>query len=120
MILRSSKGEHGYAHIRFYELDEEHKMRAVDELETTNSALIDCLRSGIDPRCKKLESVQAIEEIMMTDKKGSSLTSLAKKYELSINAASITTALKKIHILKDEEYLSTTGSGEIKVFVKRR
>lgn len=50
--------------------------------------------------------------------KAESLTSLVKDAGISLNAASLLTALVRTELAETVEYPSTTGSGEIKTFVR--
>jgi len=45
------------------------------------------------------------------------LKKLVQFYDVSLNPATINLAMKRMGLTKDIEYISTTGSGEIKTFV---
>lgn len=47
-----------------------------------------------------------------------SLTNLVKDTGISLNAASLLAAIVRTHIAETVEYPSTTGSGEIKTYVR--
>ncbi len=50
--------------------------------------------------------------------KPTSLTELIKQTGVSLNANTILTAIKKTDLVEEVEYLSSTGSGEIKTFLR--